>query len=377
MQVLLLEDDVVMQELLAMLVRGVAPSASVHVADTVEAGLEVWRRESIDLLLCDWNLPGQQTGLELVKQVRAQNSQVPIVMITGQGDRKTVVNSLRFGVNEFVVKPFDPELVALRLSRYLSRDEGEPDTESEASLPELGVWVADLDGLFDRLSIMSGTQSVVALLNSENLPSVRDLTRQWQKDPAITTRLVHLANSGLMRRYGKSVSTLLEAVGALGVDMSVSQVVALSLNDKRRLEHAYLKQLADQYAEETGRIAEQAATLAQQLNLNIALSYTAGLMARLGEQALLDAIQHYVNAGGNPNTSDIDAALAEQATRYGKRLKIKWHLPLGLRERVDASHNLPSGTVNPELILMRLAVCQVHGDSDEDELGLLRRRLGL
>lgn len=379
-QVLLLEDDVVMQELLATLVRALSASVRVHIAENLEAGIEVWHRESIDLLLCDWNLGDRHTGLELVKLVRQENADVPIIMITGQSDRQTVAASLRYRVNEYIVKPFEPQAVALRLSRYLTRDSvpgAGGDSEAKSPAPELSVWLADIEDLFERLSIMSGTQSAVTLLDADQRPSVRDLARLWEADPAITTRLLRLANSSLMRRYGKSVNTLLEAVGTLGVDMAVSQVIATALNDKQRLEHAYLRQLADHYAEETGRIAERAATLAQQLKLNIALSYTAGLMTRLGEQALLDAIQQYLHAGGSATLSDMDLALAKHASRYGNYLKIKWHLPLALRERAGATYKLPDGAVNPELILMRLAASEVRGDATSDELERLRRTLGL
>lgn len=376
MQVLVLEDDVIMQELLSTLVRGQNSAAHLHLAETVEAGLEFWRSESIDLVVCDWNLRGHQSGMELVKHIRAQNTDVPIVIITGQSDRTSVINGMRYNVNEFVVKPFDPKTMAERLHRYMENS-GSLDRKRSSTLPSLVAWVDDFEGLFERLSVMSGTHKALDLLQDNTQPSVRDLARIWAKDPAITACLVRLANSSLMRRYGKSVSTLLEAIGALGVETSINQVIAVSLKDAERLEHSYLKQLAVQYADEAAHIAERAATLAQKLKLNVAQSYTAGLMVRLGEQVLLDAIQQYLDAGGNATLQEMDAALTSQAMRYGNQLKIKWHLPLSLRERVGATYKLPENSVNPELILMRVAACLVHRETKGAEFERLIRRLGL
>lgn len=377
MHVLVLEGDVVMQELLATLLRSQNRSVHVHFAETVEAGLELWRRESIDLVLCDWNLQGYQNGLNLVKAVRAKDTELPVVMITERADRASVINSMRYRVNEFIVKPFDPEAVADRLSAYLGAGKDMNNVAHPPKLPPLDNWVGDLDGLFERLSIMSDTQQALTLLHGDTRPSARELARVWAKDPAITARLVSLANSSLMRRYGESAGTLLDAVNALGVDMAINQIVAMSLKGAERLEHSYLRQLADQYTDEAGHIAERAATLAQKLKLNVAQSYTAGLMVRLGEQALISAIQQYFHAGGKATEEEVDAAIANHAAYYGNQLKIRWHLPLSLRERVGAAHHLPANSVNPEHILMRVAVCLVHGETEGAEFERLVHRLGL
>lgn len=377
MQVLVVEDDVIMQELLATLVRSQNPSAHVHFAETMAEGLELWGQGSIGLVLCDWNLQGYENGLELVKTIRAKDTELPVVMITGRADRTSVINSMRYGVNEFIVKPFDPEKVAERLSAYLRDSDDTDSATDQAKMPSLVDWVDDFDGLFERLSIMPDTRQALTLLHGDKRPSVRELARLWAKDPAITARLVSLANSSLMRRYGKSVSTLLDAIGALGVDMAINQIVAMSLKGSERLEHSYLRQLADRYTDEAGHIAERAATLAQKLKFNVVNSYTAGLMVRLGEQALISAIQQYFHAGGKATYEEVDAVIASHAAYYGNQLKIKWHLPLSLRERVGAIHHLPENTVNPELVLMRVAACLVHGETEDEEFERLVHRVGL
>lgn len=378
MHVLILEDDVIMQELLAVIIRDLDPTAQIRAAESIEAGLALWHREPISLLLCDLSLPGTKNGLDLVKAVRAENPTVPIVMISGRGDRSTVINSLQHRVNEFIVKPFIPQQVAERLRRYIPAPEAK-DSRTPHDIPgDLEQWLQTSEGLLERLTVMSGSQSALTLLNASSKPSASELARLWENDPAITISLVRLANGHAMRHYGKSVTSLLQAIGMMGVEMAISQVMAASLSNEERLKHPYLKQLASQFAEESRSLADQAAGLAKLLKLDIAVSYTAGLMARMGESVLLDAIQQFLSAGGKATISDIDRALDLQAANFSHQLKQRWHLPMTLRDRIGAVYHLPDGSmVRKDLILMRVAGMIVHKQTESESFERLISLLGI
>jgi DNA-binding response OmpR family regulator len=378
MHVLVVEDDSIMQELLATLLRGLDNQVEVHLADTIAAGLTLWQQHPIDLLLCDWNLPNQESGLTLVKAIRAKDAKLPIVMITGRGDRATVTDSLRHRVNEFIVKPFDPSAVMERLQRYFVGTEVQLSPDDPAtSGKSLDAVVAQVDETLNKLAIMPGAETVLSSINSTDKPSALELAQQWQSDMAITTRLIHLANSSLMRRSGRAVTTLHEAIATVGVDMALAQVLALTLANTRGLHHKKLQALSHTFTRESQQIAEYAALLAKRLKLNLANCYTAGLMVRLGDCAVLEAIQHHLDSGGTATDEDIDRALNQYAARYGNQLKVKWRLPLALRERIGATYSAASGQVNPELLLMRLAACLVASDDHSAEQEKLCRQLRL
>lgn len=379
MHVLVVEDDLAMQELLATLLRGVDSQVHVHRADTLSTALTLWQQYPIDLVLCDWNLPNQENGLTLVKAIRQKSSELPIVMITGRGDRATVTRSLQHKVNEFIVKPFDPAAVMERLERYFTSGstasaEQSPDKKNTPSLDE---FVRDVEGVLSRLTIMPGAETALTSITQEDHPSAQELAQQWQNDPAITTRLLWLANSSLMRRSGGALTTLREAIAAVGVDMALTQVLALSLADTSRLQHPKLKSLSKTFTEQAQKLAEYAAILAKQLKLDVVTCYTAGLMVRLGDCALLEAIQLYFDSGGEASDEEIESVLNQYAARYGNQLKMKWRLPLALRERIGATYSTSSGQVNPELLLMRLAACMISEKGHSDGLEKLCRRLGL
>lgn len=375
MHTLVVEDDIIMQELLTTLLRGLDSHMHIHCAETVEAGLTLWQKHPINLLLCDWNLPNQETGLTLVKAIRAKDRELPIVMITGRGDRATVTDSVRHKVDEFIIKPFDPSAVMERLKQYLITTEVIVDADKNDS--SLDTFVGDIDNLLARLSIMPGAEIALTTIDQPEPPSARELAQQWQNDMAITTRLIRLANSSLMRRSGGALTTLRDAISSVGVDMALTQMLALSLADTSRLRHNTLQTLSKTFADESQQLAEYAALLAKRLKLNTANCYTAGLMVRLGDCAVLEAIQSYIDSGGQVTDDEINSTLKNYAAQYGNQLKIKWRLPLALRERTGAIYSAGEGQVNPELLLMRLAACIAADDDRSAEQEKLCRQLRL
>ena len=63
--------------------------------------------ELINLIICDWNMP-RMTGLELLKQVRMSNPEMPFLMVTARGNIDSVMAAKKSGVSAYVVKPFSP-----------------------------------------------------------------------------------------------------------------------------------------------------------------------------------------------------------------------------------------------------------------------------
>jgi len=72
-------------------------------AATAEEGLKVADRA--DLILTDLRLP-RTDGLEFLTQIRRQNTQVPVIMMTAYGSIETAVESMKAGATDFLLKPF-------------------------------------------------------------------------------------------------------------------------------------------------------------------------------------------------------------------------------------------------------------------------------
>lgn len=78
----------------------------------------------IKVLITDWNMP-EMNGLELVKKVRADKRfvDIPIIMVTTEGGKAEVITALKAGVNNYIVKPFTPQVLKDKLEAVLGINE--------------------------------------------------------------------------------------------------------------------------------------------------------------------------------------------------------------------------------------------------------------
>ena len=65
--------------------------------------------EPFEFIIADWNMPNM-SGLELLKKCRNEDrfKTLPFMMVTAEADEKHILEALRVGVTEYVVKPFTP-----------------------------------------------------------------------------------------------------------------------------------------------------------------------------------------------------------------------------------------------------------------------------
>lgn len=78
--------------------------------------------ESFDVVFCDWSMP-IMSGIELLHSVRKTDhfKEIPFVMVTANSDENAVVEAMRAGVSEYLVKPFDTKALGRTVQRVISR----------------------------------------------------------------------------------------------------------------------------------------------------------------------------------------------------------------------------------------------------------------
>ena len=72
----------------------------------------------VDLVLLDQMMPGL-TGMQVLKKLRDQNHDVPIIMVTAVGDAAQIAKALHDGADDYVTKPFSPLVLLARVERRL------------------------------------------------------------------------------------------------------------------------------------------------------------------------------------------------------------------------------------------------------------------
>jgi two-component system, OmpR family, response regulator len=80
---------------------------------------DVMARETVDLVVLDWRLPGED-GMQIARNLR-QESHIPIIMLTGRKDEADRVMGLELGADDYLTKPFSPRELLARIRALLRR----------------------------------------------------------------------------------------------------------------------------------------------------------------------------------------------------------------------------------------------------------------
>ena len=73
-----------------------------------------------DLLVVDWSMPGMD-GLAFTSAYRAQGGTAPIIMVMSEAQKRHATEALNAGIDNYVVKPFTPDIMSRRIRETLDR----------------------------------------------------------------------------------------------------------------------------------------------------------------------------------------------------------------------------------------------------------------
>lgn len=119
-RVMIVEDDFMVADLNRQVVERTEGFSVVAVARNGQEALDAFARETIHLVILDVYLPDIQ-GLDLLKEARRRELKTDFILITAAHDARTVEESMRFGVYDYIIKPFDFARFVEALSEYRTR----------------------------------------------------------------------------------------------------------------------------------------------------------------------------------------------------------------------------------------------------------------
>ncbi|MCL2069962.1 MAG: response regulator [Treponema sp.] len=95
------------------------PCQYVEAEDGVDA-LEQLMKNPIDLILLDWNMP-KLSGIDFLKKVRAsaKYANLPIIMVTSESAKYNVIEALKLGASDYIIKPINGKLFAEKISKIV------------------------------------------------------------------------------------------------------------------------------------------------------------------------------------------------------------------------------------------------------------------
>ena len=117
MNVLIVDDFATMRRILRNILKQLGFTNIIE-ADDGTTALEVLGKQKIDLIISDWNMP-KMTGLELLKQMRSDSDlkSIPFLMVTAEAQKKNVIDAVKAGVSNYIVKPFTADQIMEKLEK--------------------------------------------------------------------------------------------------------------------------------------------------------------------------------------------------------------------------------------------------------------------
>ena len=121
MRVLIVDDFSTMRRIIKNLLADLGFNNTVEAEDGHSA-LAVLRRETIELVVTDWNMPGM-SGIELLREIRADAALrgLPVLMVTAEAKREQIIEAAQSGVNGYIIKPFTAQTLEEKLGKIFER----------------------------------------------------------------------------------------------------------------------------------------------------------------------------------------------------------------------------------------------------------------
>jgi DNA-binding response OmpR family regulator len=228
-KILVVDDDLELAGLIGYALR----QAGYLVVDAADgsAALVAFAREAPSLVILDVNLP-RLSGLEVCRQIRAEGSSVPIMMLTVRNAEEDQVQALDLGADDYLTKPFSPRTLLARVRALLRRggvEKPAPLAAGDLTLDlEMGA-VTVAGGKPVRLTKLELRLLQILLANAgHTLPPERLLAHVWGSrgagDRQLLKQLVHrlrqkIEADAAQPRYLVTVSGVGYALRAEGADV--------------------------------------------------------------------------------------------------------------------------------------------------------------
>ena len=162
MKLLIIEDNTLLAERLQ---KSLRRWYVIEIADSGDAALRLFTANSYDLILLDLGLP-DANGRDICKHFRSLSKEVPILVVTGESNTKTITDLLNTGADDYMTKPFDTFELRARINALLRRRARSPQrstitigdliiTPSEHSVSRAGVSIVLRRKEFDILEYLA------------------------------------------------------------------------------------------------------------------------------------------------------------------------------------------------------------------------------
>lgn len=207
--ILIVEDDIDIQHVLQIYLER---EFSLIFLGNGRDAFETYLQSAPDLILLDIMLP-ELDGLEICKQIREVNEDVPIIFLSSRSEYEDRIIGLETGADDYIIKPFDPGEVLARIKAQLRRKKiAEQSIETQKHIKKIGDLIINLDdysfylqGKLLKLFTKEKQLLLFLIKNPNQVFSVEQLYDQiWGEDKFGDYQTVKVHISNLRKKIEKN-----------------------------------------------------------------------------------------------------------------------------------------------------------------------------
>jgi len=120
MKILLVDDSRTMRNIWKKVVSGLPNAEVAEAGDGLEGLAAIEEKGPFDLMLVDWNMPNMD-GYTMITKVREKDKATPIIMVTTEAEKPRIIEAIKAGVNNYVVKPFTPDTLMAKIDETMKK----------------------------------------------------------------------------------------------------------------------------------------------------------------------------------------------------------------------------------------------------------------
>ena len=151
-------------------------------AENAYSAQRLLREQPYDGILVDLKMPGMD-GMEFVRWVRDEGFRMPVIMMSAHGDITDAVNAMKHGVQDYIVKPFDPAEVIIKLKNLVEAQNFRTLQEMEERLPQGRAFIGEsvqIRRIKDLIGRIAATNSSVLITGESGTG------RKWSPGPSMS-----------------------------------------------------------------------------------------------------------------------------------------------------------------------------------------------
>ena len=119
MKILLVDDSRTIRNIQKNVLKQLGHTDVLEAEDGVQA-LATFKEQPPDLMLIDWNMPNMN-GITLVGKIRELDTTIPLIMCTTEAEKSRILEAVKAGVNNYIVKPFTVEALQEKISQTMAK----------------------------------------------------------------------------------------------------------------------------------------------------------------------------------------------------------------------------------------------------------------